>query len=427
MFGATPNTTAAPFLFGSSNQSGFGAASNNSTATFGSQQNKPATGLFGSSTATPAPSTGGGLFGNTATQNQNQNQNSTFGAPASSGGGLFGQKPATTSAQSTAFGSKPSSSGFGTAGSGGGLFGSASNTGANTNNATNTTGGGLFGSSTNNASTTGGLFGSTNNTSTGGGLFGAKPAAPAGGNLFGTNSASGGLFGGNSGASNGNTFGQTKPSGGLFGTSNTGSTQLGQNQQQQQQQQQQTQLTAMTRVGDLPPQFKKELEDLDKYISTQHLIATTLNGDLHKHDLLIKSIPTDVDYLHAKISSIKQALKFDIEHLKDIKSVNDELTEDINNIMQLIVQLSTPGSKFTSSFQLNDFFVKRIKKYRDLLDVYEGVINESNEAISGLERSCNETYGNIYNVVEVVKNQYALFMELCETLAEIHNEVDRYA
>ena len=38
--------------------------------------------------------------------------------------------------------------------------------------------------------------------------------------------------------------------------------------------------------------------------------------------------------------------------------MNNEITEDINKIMQLILQLSTPGTKLSSSFQLNEFSLK---------------------------------------------------------------------
>mmetsp|Transcript_34713 Transcript_34713/g.79204 ORF Transcript_34713/g.79204 Transcript_34713/m.79204 type:complete len:691 (-) Transcript_34713:1741-3813(-) len=116
-------------------------------------QAAPSTGLFGAKS--PAPATGGGLFG----------------APAPSGGGLFGSTPTS-----------------------GGLFGSTTPAPA---------GGGLFGSTTP-APAAGGLFGSTAPAApaAGGGLFGSTtPAAPAaGGGLFGSTTpaapaAGGGLFG----------------------------------------------------------------------------------------------------------------------------------------------------------------------------------------------------------------------------------------
>lgn len=215
-------------------------------------------------------------------------------------------------------------------------------------------------------------------------------------------------------------FSSNTTSGGLFG---------GLQQQNQPQQQQQTQpatqLTAMTRFGDLPPEIKKELQEFDHYISTQHLIATTLNADLPKHNQLVKSLDSDVSYLHTKISTIKQALKGDSNLLRALKSVNDELTEDIGNIMQLIIQLSTPGTKLSSSFQLNEFFVKKIKHYKEVMESYERVIKESEEAINGLQKSANDSMGSINDVVEVVKSQYLVFMELCETLAQVHSEVNQ--
>lgn len=478
MFGSSSNSTAPSFLFGSGGQntsSGFGASNASSGGLFGGPAKKTNTGLFGSTPAAPAANGTG--FG------AQQNDKPGFGAASS--GGLFGLKPAgttgfgatqaSTSAPSTPFGSKPQTA---TSTLTGGLFGAASNPTAapaagglfgsnNTASQQPAQSGGLFGlakpatgglfgqsltapSAAAPSAGTGGLFGGSSGS---GGLFGSNNAAPKPAGLFGlqgaqtTQPSTGGLFGllNTQSATTGGLFGQqnaqTGTGGGLFGQTNTQNNNTGglfggqstgglfggqqQPQQPQQQQQQQAQLTAMTRVGDLPPDVKKELQDFDKYISTQHLIATTLNDDIQKHDQLIKSIPSDVSYLHTKILSIKQALKFDTDQLKSLKSVNDELTEDIGNIMQLIIQLLTPGTRLSSSYHLNEFFIKRIKKYRELLSIYEGVISEGGEAIAGLEKSCNETYGSIADVVQVVRNQYSLFMELCESLAEIHAEVSR--
>lgn len=183
--GSQPNS-------GTATTGGFGA--NQATNTFGSNQqsstggglfgNKPALGSLGSSSTTASGTTaaGTGLFG----QQTAQPQQSTIG------GGLFGNKPTTTT---------------------GGLFGNSAQ-----NNST--TSGGLFG---NKVGSTGSLMGGngTQNTSNmnAGGLFGAKPqntTATTGG-LFGSkpqgSTTNGGLFG--SGTQNNNTLG----GGGLFGQS----------------------------------------------------------------------------------------------------------------------------------------------------------------------------------------------------------------
>ncbi|KAK6463667.1 nucleoporin FG repeat region-domain-containing protein [Scheffersomyces coipomensis] len=439
-------------MFGQANTSastpsfGFGANNNTTNSAsgglFGSKPAAPTSGtgvagisgsggLFGNSNSVPAP---GGLFGSATSNTTNSN--------TTGGTGLFGSASTTnTSSTNTA----------------GGLFGGASN-----NTATGPTSGGLFGnkpatsapsgglfgsSNTNptasNTTTSGGLFGNTVNTGTTGGLFGGKPAGTTSTGLFGSNTntaaPSGGLFGGsNTGNTNttGGLFGgntsNTTTGGGLFGSSNTGTTTGGlfgssqpQQQQQIQQQQQQPQLTAMTRVGDLPPNIKQQLEQFDKYINTQHLISTSLQSDYSKHDDLINSIPKDINYLHNKIVSTKQALKFDTNQLAFLKELNNELTDDISKIMQLILQLSTPGTKLSSSFQLNEFFIKKIKKYHEILNQYEILANELNQILSGLERSCIEGFGNLFNIVQVIKSQYGLFMELCEIMAQLHNETNK--
>ncbi|CAI4500618.1 APG_G0021460.mRNA.1.CDS.1 [Saccharomyces cerevisiae] len=251
--GSQPNS-------GTATTGGFGA--NQATNTFGSNQqsstggglfgNKPALGSLGSSSTTASGTTaaGTGLFG----QQTAQPQQSTIG------GGLFGNKPTTTT---------------------GGLFGNSAK-----NNST--TSGGLFG---NKVGSTGSLMGgnSTQNTSNmnAGGLFGAKPqntTATTGG-LFGSkpqgSTTNGGLFG--SGTQNNNTLG----GGGLFGQSqqpqtntapglgNTVSTQpsfawskplTGSNLQQQQQQQQiqvplqQTQAIAQQQqLSNYPQQIQEQV------------------------------------------------------------------------------------------------------------------------------------------------------------------------
>ena len=250
--GSQPNS-------GTATTGGFGA--NQATNTFGSNQqsstggglfgNKPALGSLGSSSTTASGTTaaGTGLFG----QQTAQPQQSTIG------GGLFGNKPTTTT---------------------GGLFGNSAQNNSTTSgglfgNKVGSTGSLMGGNSTQNTSNmnAGGLFGakSQNTTATTGGLFGSKPQG---------STTNGGLFG--SGTQNNNTLG----GGGLFGQSqqpqtntapglgNTVSTQpsfawskpsTGSNLQQQQQQQiqvplQQTQAIAQQQqLSNYPQQIQEQV------------------------------------------------------------------------------------------------------------------------------------------------------------------------
>lgn len=181
----------------------------------------------------------------------------------------------------------------------------------------------------------------------------------------------------------------------------------------------------MMRVGDLPPEIKKELEQFDNYINCQQSIATALKSDSQKQNNLIRTIPKDIDYLHNRVLATKLALLFDQGQLVELKAHNTELIEDISNIAQLITQLATPGTRLSSSFQLNDFFIKKIKKYHDLLGKYESFVKELETVLSGLEKSCSEGLGNIMNLVDVTMSQYALFMDLCETMARLHSQVTK--
>lgn len=226
-FGANTNTatnTSSPF--GANNAAGgfgaqpaanaFGNTASASTGGFGASgglfgQNKPAgAGLFGNNAAATSSQQSGGLFGTSGTT-------STGFGNSSTGGGLFGAKPAATG------------------------FGSSTTTGFGANNNQPATGGGLFGANTNNTAAPG-LFGANNqqqNTSSpfGGGFGQNQPTQnqtqATGGGLFG-NSA----FGANNNNNNNNNN-QAKP-GGLFGTpanANTGGGLFGTNNNQQQQQQ----------------------------------------------------------------------------------------------------------------------------------------------------------------------------------------------
>ena len=146
----TQQTNTGTNLFGNTNQQNTGTT-NTGTELFGAQTNtqqqNTGTGLFGNTN-----NTGGGLFGNSTTNQQNN----------TTGGGLFGNTTTTTNTTT-----------------GGGLFGNT-----NTNGGTS-----LFGNTTTNQQNnqgTGGLFGNqTTNTNTGGGLFGNT--ANQGNNLFGQN------------------------------------------------------------------------------------------------------------------------------------------------------------------------------------------------------------------------------------------------
>ncbi|WRT66918.1 uncharacterized protein IL334_003883 [Kwoniella shivajii] len=223
---------------------------------------KPAGGLFGSTPAPAATNTGFGGFGQTA--NNQPSSGGLFGSTnnaATQSSSLFGQQPQQQNAQQPAPGGL-----FGSTSTGGGLFGAKP--------ATATPGtGGLFGQTqpVQLPAQGGGLFGNTGST---GGLFGGTSnnlgqqnqqqnnslAKPAGG-LFG---GGGGLFGqqnqqqqpaqtGNTGGLFG-TLGQSQPaSTGLFGSTNAqpaqqsnfgGSMFGGLGQSTGQQQQQQPSLTA---------------------------------------------------------------------------------------------------------------------------------------------------------------------------------------
>ncbi|KAI8946473.1 nuclear protein 96-domain-containing protein [Xylaria longipes] len=198
---------------GASGSNTFGVSSG--FGSFGSNNQPSSNTAFGNSNAN---TTGGGLFGNTASTGsafgQNNTGTSAFGSNTS--GGLFGNanKPAATGGL---FGNTTTSQPAPT----GGLFGTSGTSGFGTNTGTSTS---AFGSTNNNAS--GGLFGTNNNQNKTGFSFGNTSSNTSGfgggSNAFGgTNTNAGSAAGG--GGSSGGLFGNTNSSGtggGLFGNTN---------------------------------------------------------------------------------------------------------------------------------------------------------------------------------------------------------------
>ena len=291
----------------------------------------------------------------------------SFGKPAtqsSGGGGLFGQTNVNTSTNTnTGTGSgfsfnqnKPGTTLFGQSGNQG-ILGSSSNTG-------NTIGGGLFGSKPVNTSSSG--------SGGSGGLFGSKPLGTG---L--TTGSSGGLFG-------------SKPT---FGSGGTGL--FGSQQQQQQpmasalESVSQLPVTPMTRISELPPQLKQEIEQLDQYTQKQVQICQHLRADATEHMELLESVPRDIAFLQKTQSQTNQLLAQDLKRISTIKDLTDQNINDTQTFSTMLQQLLTPGSK-VSSMELDKFFQQKIQTYEKRLDEYTRVLSDIESVVNGI---CNEVIG----------------------------------
>ncbi|EKJ67683.1 hypothetical protein FPSE_12130 [Fusarium pseudograminearum CS3096] len=290
------NTASKPSAAGSLFGSSASATPTNTTTTaqpaagnmslFGAAAQKPG-GLFGQSTTgtTPAPASGGGLFGNAGATNTQQTQ--------STGTGLFGSAAANNTQQQ---GQQPT---------GAPMQGAHWGIGSTQQSAT--TGTGLFGQSTQQNQTqqqpqqTGtGLFGqaaATNTQSnTGTGLFGqsqAKPATPATG-----------------------LFGQAQP-------------------QQQQQQQNNTlgqstnQVSAVqinydsirprSRFDDLAKPVQDEIALLDKGIQRVIKMRDEIGEFMPQHEKDIEQLGHDVKFVESKFRTVQVALNNDIQTVKALQ------------------------------------------------------------------------------------------------------------
>ncbi|SCV00680.1 LANO_0F08064g1_1 [Lachancea nothofagi CBS 11611] len=418
-------------------------------------------GLFGQST--PGNSTFGQNTQGNTTFGQNTQGTNTFGqttqgnntlgqnTQGNNAGGLFGQSSGSgglfgTSNAGARSGSVPAASGpFGQSAqnsanqnSSGSLFGQTTNTNTNTGSS-----GGLFGSKptglgTSNTAPSGGLFG--NNAT--GGQFGNKPSGTG---LFGSGnnnpapSAAGGLFGNTSSASSGGLFGNKPASSSLFG--NSGANNAMQSQMQLQPALQtlaQLPVNPMTRIADLPPQIRQEIEQLDQYVQRQVAISQHLKADNADHAELIRSVPRDIKYLQTTYSLTHQSLAQDLRKITGIKDITDQNMLDSQTFSTILQQLITPGSKI-SSLELDKFFQDKIQLYKSKLDEYFYVLSDIESAVRGIERdmfgatstdggsdSNGDSVGwktGINAIVSTVLEEFELFMDMAERVAGLHQQV----
>ncbi|EDO14525.1 hypothetical protein Kpol_274p8 [Vanderwaltozyma polyspora DSM 70294] len=420
---------------------GGGFGFNQGTAAPGGGAGQSTGGLFGSNTSTNATAgTGGGLFGSS-------NQTMNIGTTNTASGGLFGAKPATGAPGSGLFGSNTGIATNTT--TGGGLFGSKP--AGITTAAPGSLGGGLFGAKPAGAApsataTGGGLFGGANATAptptTGGGLFGAKPlGTTTGGGLFGNSAAGNTTLGGTGSSLFGNTQSSTLGGGvGLFG---------GQQQQQQQSVQQsaiysisQLPITPMTRIIDLPPALRQEIEQLDQFIQKQVQISQHLKADEEEHMSLVQSIPRDITYLSKNQSITKQTLSQDLRKIAFIKETTDQSISNTQQFTILFQQLLTPDSK-VSSIELDKFFQQKIQLYQKKLDDYFRVLSDIESTVNGINDDLFGTGSNTHEassdgpnlyalknglnaLVATVIEEFKLFMDTAERVAELHQKVKEY-
>lgn len=355
-----------------------------------------------------APSTAGGLFGNTPAQPANQ---------ASGGGGLFGASQQ----------SQPANQASG----GGGLFGAPQQSQPQQS-------GGLFGSTNQQQQPSGGLFGSTNTqqqsqpqqsgglfgnlntqqqnqSSNTGSLFGGnnapQPNQPSGlGGLFGGGAAtqqqpqnSGGLFGGanpqpkpsvfagaGSGLGNSSTLGtgsnmfakpaQPASAGNLFAsTANAGQSQpslLGATQHSRLNQSAPFGRLSMgqnaapantvgavkidlenmrptTRFDDCVDDVKQQLEQIDKWIQDQERNCKLIEAFCPKHGEDVNSIAPDVEYVRSKADDADQALISDAQGVDAQRRNTDKDTKDLERCQRIVTNLNLPQAyQYSGSMSL---------------------------------------------------------------------------
>ncbi|BFZ60103.1 Nucleoporin nup49/NSP49 (Nuclear pore protein nup49/NSP49) [Saitoella coloradoensis] len=362
-FGSTP---AAP---GPTRPTMAGAMGFNGTAQAGAGTNmfgaKPGmpTLSFGVTQSQQQPATAGGMFGST------QPQQTGFGTaqtqqPAAGGlgGGMFGQ----TQAQQPSFG------GFGA-----GFLGQSQAQ----QPASNGLGGGLFGQAQNQQSGTGGL---------GGGMFGQTQTPTTGTQSMG--------FGG-------------------FG----GQQQQQQQQMPQMQQQNASNITLNTRYSDLPPDAQKLLDEMDKFIATQTMLADDLSARLPTQNTSISTILNDVQEVNRKLRTTQSFLSTDQTSLRALREVVDNDSNNARVATRLVDGLRTGGIP-RSAEPMIQYFAEQATEMEYRLQGYAGVIQEIGRHLETVEYT-HERNKKGEVLLGALREQQSSFMNLSAGVADVHNEV----
>lgn len=331
-----------------------------SSFSFGSTPAPAPTSLFGGSTATAAPATGG-LFGAAAPA-------ATATATAGSSGGLFsfGAKPAGANAApaSTSLFGAPAAAAAKPAGS---LFGSQSNTGttsslfgaASTGTKPTTN---LFGASTATNPTTS-LFGGTTGTNPSSSLFGAKPAAgPATGGL-----ATTGIFG--------NSVGGTQQNNALSASTSAA-------------------ITKTTKFNDLPADAQNHLEQMESFMQERIHLCHTIRASSHLSEQPLNT-QTFIKAVKNDAVALQRSMKNELDSIQQIRAKLDYDLEATLNATRIIDGYKSQATKGTFLKTLSrfpfEYFLKLADDLQDRLRLYIQTLAVCVSCLSGCQSSCQSS------------------------------------
>ncbi|GAO52703.1 hypothetical protein SAICODRAFT_68493 [Saitoella complicata NRRL Y-17804] len=258
----------------------------------------------------------------------------------------------------------------------------------------------------------------------GGGQFGQTQAQqPAFGGLsaglFGQSqtqqSATGGLGGG--------LFGQTQTP--VVGTQSMGFGGFGGQQQQQQmpqmQQQNASNITLNTRYSDLPPDAQKLLDEMDKFIATQTMLADDLSARLPTQNTSISTILNDVQEVNRKLRTTQSFLSTDQTSLRALREVVDNDSNNARVATRLVDGLRTGGIP-RSAEPMIQYFAEQATEMEYRLQGYAGVIQEIGRHLETVEYT-HEGNKKGEVLLGALREQQSSFMNLSAGVADVHNEI----
>ncbi|GAA6008000.1 hypothetical protein JCM11491_006571 [Sporobolomyces phaffii] len=371
----------------------FGATSSAPTFSFGQPSSAPPAassggGLFGAPAATGASGAGGGLFGGGA----------TTPAPAPAGGsslfsGLGGGGGAGTTAAAKppafSFGAAPAASSappastslFGGGAGGGGLFGG----GGGSTTTTPSTGGGLFGQPQQQPQS-GGLFGSTaTTTTTTPGLFGTAQPPPQ--------------------PQNQNPFGQSTQAAPAPSSSSSG-------------------ITKQTKFQDLPDQARNLVEEMDKFIRSQGQLADDLKG---------KNLGSEItqtrrmfDQYSAEATTVTSLLENDSRLIASLRQDLEQSLADLSKTTVLIEgfkgganSAKAAEAKGVALFPY-EFFKRKSTELEHRVSRYRQTVEQISSVLTSPQSSLSPA-----SILPTLKAQHASLLSLAAAVSALELDLEQ--
>ncbi|KAI0463850.1 hypothetical protein LJB42_002857 [Komagataella kurtzmanii] len=172
-------------------------------------------------------------------------------------------------------------------------------------------------------------------------------------------------------------------------------------------------------------------------------IAESLKDDQANHKELIESVPRDINFLENKYSSVNQAIHNDLNFVMSFKcKVLESFNDWVEKVIKLYLQLTNPvllkeitnndktlnikEAEPPNSAILHTFYVYKVKEIQQNIQKYHSVLQEIENAVDELDKVSSNGIDNSWNlIIQTLKEEFRLYLELANNLADVHHEIKR--